>query len=136
MITNHQFCSHVYFPIFCIFQLVKVISFNRLCNVLQISGEAQQQLLRAVQHVALLIQGNWVVKSEILYPTSEQDKSKTSGGNMGRDKSKVGGFISEKEKAKLVGVTGICPKILSKARDYVVSILLHLRSFSPKIFVF
>jgi len=99
---------------------VKVISFNRLCNVLQISGEAQQQLLRAVQHVALLIQGNWVVKSEILYPTSEQDKSKTSGGNMGRDKSKVGGFISEKEKAKLVGVTGICPKILSKARDYVL----------------
>jgi len=99
---------------------VKLISFSRLCSVLEISGDAQQQLLRAVQHVALLIQGNWVVKSEILYPTAEQDKSKSSGGSMDKEKAKFTGFGSEKEKSKLCGVTGICPKILTKARDYVL----------------
>jgi len=78
---------------------VKVISFNRLCSILKVGGDAQQQLnlLRAVQHVALLIQGNWVVKSEILYP------------------------FCDKEKVKLCGVTGIHPSILSKARDYVLN---------------
>nr|CAG4642574.1 EOG090X07NA [Evadne anonyx] len=80
---------------------VKVISFSCLCSVLQVSRDTQQQLLIAVQSVALLIQGNWVVKSEILYPYSE-DRSKFSG------------------KSKLVGVTGICPKILTKARDRVL----------------
>lgn len=108
---------------------MKVISFSRLCSVLQVSGDAQQQLLRAVQHVAILIQGNWVVKSEILYPFSEQDKSKFSGVNNEREKSKLSGFVTEREKPKLCGVTGICPKILSKARDYVVSIYLKSHQY-------
>ena len=108
---------------------MKLISFSRLCSVLEISGDAQQQLLRAVQHVALLIQGNWVVKSEILYPTAEQDKSKSSGGSMEKEKAKFTGFGSEKEKSKLCGVTGICPKILTKARDYVVGVGLDFHYY-------
>jgi hypothetical protein len=52
--------------------------------------------------VAELVQGNWVVKSEILYPSGEKDKT-----------------------VKLCGISGIHPDIISKARDYVVNSLLN-----------
>lgn len=65
---------------------------------MQITQEPQKvELLKSLQQVAELVQGNWVVKSEILYP-SEKDKP-----------------------AKLYGITGIHPDIISKARDYVVT---------------
>nr|CAG4638507.1 EOG090X07NA [Cyclestheria hislopi] len=70
---------------------VKLISFGHLCDVLKIMGDARQQLLRSVQQVAVLVQGNWVVKSDVLYP-----------------------------KDKLCGVTGIHHEIIIKARDYLL----------------
>ena len=48
-----------------------------------------------------LIFRNWVIKSEILYPAAEKDKP-----------------------TKLCGVTGIHPRILTRARDHVVYGLL------------
>jgi DNA-directed RNA polymerase III subunit RPC5 len=95
--------SCIYFVILCVditcffislFLLVRLISFARLCETLGVTGDSQQdQLLRSVQQVASLIQGNWVVKSEVLYP-----------------------------KDKMCGVTGVNHEIITKARDYVVSI--------------
>jgi hypothetical protein len=58
--------------------------------------------LKSLQQVAELVQGNWVVKSEILYPSGEKDKT-----------------------VKLCGISGIHPDIISKARDYVVNSLLN-----------
>nr|CAG4641766.1 EOG090X07NA [Eurycercus lamellatus] len=79
---------------------VKVISFGRLCNMLEVTTETQKlELLKSLQHVAELVQGNWVVKSEMIYPSPEKDKP-----------------------VKLCGLTGIHPDIMSKARDHV----LHL----------
>ena len=81
---------------------VKLISFDSLCCCLEITQENQKlELLKSLQQVAELVQGNWVVKSEILYPSAEKEKV-----------------------AKLCGVTGIHPDILSKARDYVVMDLI------------
>lgn len=64
--------------------------------------------LKSLQQVAELVQGNWVVKSEILYPSGEKDKT-----------------------VKLCGISGIHPDIISKARDYVVNSLLN-----PDVFLF
>nr|CAG4650220.1 EOG090X07NA [Sida crystallina] len=76
----------------CLMLNVNLISFSRICSVLKISGDnQQQQLLRSLQHVATLVQGNWVVKSDVLYP-----------------------------KDKMCGVTGINYEIITKARDHVV----------------
>lgn len=81
-----------------LFVAVKLISFNQLCNILEIVHETQKlELLKSLQQVAELVQGNWVVKSEILFPSAEKDKP-----------------------GKLCGITGIQPDIMSKARDYVV----------------
>lgn len=74
---------------------VKVISFGKLCKLLDVQGDnMQQQLLRSLQQVAVLVQGNWVVRSDVIYT-----------------------------KDKLCGVTGISHEICSKARDYLVSFL-------------
>nr|CAG4647122.1 EOG090X07NA [Megafenestra aurita] len=76
---------------------VKLISFSQLCITLKIVQEFQKlELLKSLQQVAELVQGNWVVKSEILYPVVDKDKP-----------------------SKLCGVTGIHPDILTKARDYL-----------------
>lgn len=75
-------------------------SFSRLCSFLGFTEENQQQdVLKCIQQVAELVQGNWVVKSDILYPVPEKERDKT---------------------VKLCGLTGIHPEILSKARDFVV----------------
>uniref|UniRef100_A0A6B2FAJ3 DNA-directed RNA polymerase III subunit RPC5 C-terminal domain-containing protein n=1 Tax=Bothriechis nigroviridis TaxID=88079 RepID=A0A6B2FAJ3_BOTNI len=46
---------------------VKVIAFASLMSLLA-SGTDPAAVLRSIQQVALLVQGNWVVKSDILYP--------------------------------------------------------------------
>ncbi|XP_077481807.1 DNA-directed RNA polymerase III subunit RPC5 [Stigmatopora argus] len=46
---------------------VKVIQFASLMGLLA-SGTDATAVLRCIQQVALLVQGNWVVKSDILYP--------------------------------------------------------------------
>ncbi|EFX88642.1 hypothetical protein DAPPUDRAFT_206352 [Daphnia pulex] len=80
---------------------VKLISFSKLCSTLEIKQESvKMESLKSLQQVAELVQGNWVVKSEILYPSGEKDKT-----------------------VKLCGISGIHPDIISKARDYVVNSL-------------
>ncbi|XP_041829010.1 DNA-directed RNA polymerase III subunit RPC5 [Melanotaenia boesemani] len=46
---------------------VKVMPFANLMGLLA-SGTDQTSVLRCIQQVALLVQGNWVVKSDVLYP--------------------------------------------------------------------
>uniref|UniRef100_A0A1A7WX30 Polymerase (RNA) III (DNA directed) polypeptide E n=1 Tax=Iconisemion striatum TaxID=60296 RepID=A0A1A7WX30_9TELE len=46
---------------------VKVMPFANLMGLLA-SGIDQTSVLRCIQQVALLVQGNWVVKSDVLYP--------------------------------------------------------------------
>uniref|UniRef100_A0A6J0U5N1 DNA-directed RNA polymerase III subunit RPC5 n=1 Tax=Pogona vitticeps TaxID=103695 RepID=A0A6J0U5N1_9SAUR len=46
---------------------VKVIAFANLMSLLA-SGTDATAALRCIQQVALLVQGNWVVKSDVLYP--------------------------------------------------------------------
>ncbi|XP_056153042.1 DNA-directed RNA polymerase III subunit RPC5 [Lampris incognitus] len=46
---------------------VKVIPFANLMGLLA-SGTDSTSVLRCIQQVALLVQGNWVVKSDVLYP--------------------------------------------------------------------
>ncbi|XP_037547085.1 DNA-directed RNA polymerase III subunit RPC5 [Nematolebias whitei] len=46
---------------------VKVMPFANLMGLLA-SGIDQTAVLRCIQQVALLVQGNWVVKSDVLYP--------------------------------------------------------------------
>ncbi|XP_061666588.1 DNA-directed RNA polymerase III subunit RPC5 [Syngnathoides biaculeatus] len=46
---------------------VKVIQFASLMGLLA-SGSDSVSVLRCIQQVALLVQGNWVVKSDVLYP--------------------------------------------------------------------
>ena len=88
---------------------MKLISFARLCSTLDIKAEAQKvELLKCIQQVAEFVQGNWVVKSEVIYPGAEKDKP-----------------------AKLCGVSGVHPDVLSKGRDYIVrnaTLLLPLRN--------
>ncbi|KAL8175488.1 UNVERIFIED_CONTAM: DNA-directed RNA polymerase III subunit RPC5, partial [Gekko kuhli] len=46
---------------------VKVIPFANLMSLLS-SGTDPTAVLRCIQQVAMLVQGNWVVKSDVLYP--------------------------------------------------------------------
>ncbi|XP_015237030.1 PREDICTED: DNA-directed RNA polymerase III subunit RPC5 [Cyprinodon variegatus] len=46
---------------------VKVMPFANLMGLLA-TGTDQTAVLRCIQQVALLVQGNWVVKSDVLYP--------------------------------------------------------------------
>ncbi|XP_036385127.1 DNA-directed RNA polymerase III subunit RPC5 [Megalops cyprinoides] len=48
---------------------VKVMPFANLMGLLT-SGTDSTAVLRCVQQVAMLVQGNWVVKSDVLYPKS------------------------------------------------------------------
>jgi len=83
------------------------MSFSQLCSSLEITTEFQKDnLLNLVQEVAELVQGNWVIKSEILYPAPVKN-----------------------EPVKLTGVSGIHPVILTKARNYVVRFLHSIGIF-------
>ncbi|KAK3559884.1 hypothetical protein QTP86_026184 [Hemibagrus guttatus] len=48
---------------------VKVMPFANLMGLLA-SGTDSTSVLRCIQQVAMLVQGNWVVKSDVLYPKS------------------------------------------------------------------
>lgn len=71
--------------------LVRVLSFAKLCAILSPEHDTTA-ILKYLQQVAMLVQGNWVVNSELIYP-----KDSLSSQNS----------ISE---------------FMSKARDYIVSI--------------
>lgn len=60
------------------------------------SAEFTQSVLKVLQQVAVLVQGNWVVKSDLLYPKNS---------------------ISE---------SGAPNELIQRGRDYVVSILVGL----------
>jgi predicted small secreted protein len=69
-----------------------------LCSILEIKQESVKiEAVKALQKSAELVQGNWVVKSDILYPSADKDKQ-----------------------VKMCGISGIHPDIMTKARDYVV----------------
>ncbi|XP_020608714.1 DNA-directed RNA polymerase III subunit RPC5-like [Orbicella faveolata] len=68
----------------------KVISFSQLCRLLS-PGAKEASVLKCVQQYAVLVQGCWVVKSELLYPE---------------------GSISPN--------SGIAADILCKGRDYLM----------------
>lgn len=70
---------------------VRVISFAKLCEILSPEHNTTA-ILKYLQQVAMLVQGNWVVNSELIYP-----KDSLSPQNV----------ISE---------------FMCKARDYIVSV--------------
>ncbi|KAL0118187.1 hypothetical protein PUN28_009095 [Cardiocondyla obscurior] len=49
-----------------IMKQVRVISFAKLCDIL--SDHDTTMILKYLQQVAMLVQGNWVVNSELIYP--------------------------------------------------------------------
>ncbi|XP_069692182.1 DNA-directed RNA polymerase III subunit RPC5 [Periplaneta americana] len=50
-----------------LFREAKILRFSHLVSILEQSGDIPG-LLRTVQQVAVLVQGNWVVRSDVLYP--------------------------------------------------------------------
>lgn len=48
---------------------VRIISFSNLCEILSPEHETTA-ILKYLQQVAMLVQGNWVVNSELIYPKS------------------------------------------------------------------
>lgn len=75
-------------------------SFEELLGVLGHgnSVEFAQSVLKVLQQVAVLVQGNWVVKSDLLYPKNSVSES------------------------------GAPNELIQRGRDYVVSILSELPS--------
>jgi DNA-directed RNA polymerase-3 subunit RPC5 len=72
-----------------------VLRYSRLVEVLKTRLNVsidEISVLRSTQAVAVLVQGCWVVKSELLYPTD---------------------FVSD--------VSGISGDLMQKGRDYIVS---------------
>uniref|UniRef100_A0A8C3CVX4 RNA polymerase III subunit E n=1 Tax=Cairina moschata TaxID=8855 RepID=A0A8C3CVX4_CAIMO len=92
---------------------VKVMPFANLMSLLG-SGTDSTAVLRCIQQVAMLVQGNWVVKSDVLYP---KDTSSPHSGVpaevlcRGRDfvmwKFTQGRWVVRKEVA---AVTKLCPE--------------------------
>lgn len=56
------------------------------------NSESAQSVLKALQQVAVLVQGNWVVKSDIIYPKDSKSES------------------------------GVPNDLIQRGRDYVVSV--------------
>lgn len=75
------------------FFVAKVISFGQLRAIIS-SDQESTAILKYLQQVAVLVQGNWVVNSELLYP-----KDSISSQN------------------------GIPAELMCRARDYIVSIV-------------
>lgn len=78
--------------LFLFLAIVKVISFADLRSILSAEHDTTA-VVRYLQQVAVLVQGNWVVNSELLYP-----------------------------KDTLSSHNSISAEIMRKARDYIVSI--------------
>lgn len=76
--------------------LAKAIRWNQLLTLLE-KGTDQSLVLKAVQQVAVLVQGCWVVKSEVLYPKSTFSAHNNSPAD-----------------------------VMCRARDFVVSIFLEM----------
>lgn len=74
--------------------VAKIIQFQQLLLLLA-GGEGitSESLLKCLPQVAVLVRGNWIVKSEILYP-----------------------------EATFSSISGVPAEIMCKARDYVVSL--------------
>ncbi|RUS89733.1 hypothetical protein EGW08_002551, partial [Elysia chlorotica] len=83
---------------------VKVIRFNQLVSFLA-PGTDHQAILRSLQNMAVLVQGCWVVKSELLYP--DEDKEDT------RRKRRPNSVVS--------------PELLRRVRDYAMWKFTHCR---------
>lgn len=85
-------CFLLYNIILFLFILAKIVQFNQLMMLLA-GGEGltADNLLKILPKVAVLVQGNWIVKSEILYP--------------------AGTFSA---------ISGVPADLMCRARDYVV----------------
>lgn len=83
---------------------VKVIRFNQLVSFLA-PGTDHQAILRALQNMAVLVQGCWVVKSELLYP--DEDKEDTC------------------RKRRLN--SAVNPELLRRVRDYAMWKFTHCK---------
>lgn len=70
---------------------MKVITFGQLTGLLAGAGDIVK-LLRSVQQCAVLVQGNWVIRSDIVYPKDS---------------------VSEH--------SGVPAELMTRARDYIVS---------------
>ncbi|GFN78523.1 DNA-directed RNA polymerase iii subunit rpc5 [Plakobranchus ocellatus] len=83
---------------------VKVIRFDQLVSFLA-RGTDHQAILRSLQNMAVLVQGCWVVKSELLYP----DEDKEELGRKRRPNSAVS------------------PELLRRVRDYAMWKFTHCK---------
>ncbi|XP_032674592.1 DNA-directed RNA polymerase III subunit RPC5-like [Odontomachus brunneus] len=72
----------------------RIISFSNLCSMLSLEHSTTDVLCH-LQKVAMLVQGNWVLKSELIYPT---------------------GFISSQN--------NISADFMCRARDYILLLLM------------
>ncbi|KAK7003517.1 DNA-directed RNA polymerase III subunit RPC5 [Biomphalaria glabrata] len=81
---------------------VKVIRFNQLISFLA-RGTDQQAVLRTLQSMAVLVQGCWVVKSELLYPDEEKEE------------------LARKRKSH----NAVNPELLRRVRDYAMWKFTH-----------
>lgn len=81
---------------------VKVITFGQLTGLLAGAGDTVK-LLRSVQQCAVLVQGNWVVRSDIVYPKDS---------------------ISEHN--------GVPAELMARARDYILCLLNEGRAVERK----
>ncbi|KAH9513090.1 DNA-directed RNA polymerase III subunit RPC5 [Bulinus truncatus] len=81
---------------------VKVIKFSQLISFLA-PGTDQQAVLRTLQSMAVLVQGCWVVKSELLYPDEDKEE------------------LSRKRKSH----SAVSPELLRRVRDYAMWKFTH-----------
>uniref|UniRef100_A0A8B9KXR1 RNA polymerase III subunit E n=1 Tax=Astyanax mexicanus TaxID=7994 RepID=A0A8B9KXR1_ASTMX len=82
---------------------VKVMPFANLMGLLA-SGTDSTAVLRCIQQVALLVQGNWVVKSDVLYPKSTCSPH-----------------------------SGVPAEVLCRGRDFVVNSQLKISCLHPQL---
>lgn len=75
----------------------KVINFDLLMRMLDNAAWSADLVLQTLPSVGMLVQGNWTVLSEILYPTGT-----------------------------LSGTNGVPAELMCRARDYVVSLPINL----------
>ncbi|XP_012534472.2 LOW QUALITY PROTEIN: DNA-directed RNA polymerase III subunit RPC5 [Monomorium pharaonis] len=83
---------------------VRIISFAKLCEILFPKSDERmtREILKHLQEVAMLVQGNWVVKSDEIY----KDNSKNSSEDNLQDNLSSQNSISD---------------FMCKARDYILS---------------
>lgn len=99
----------VIFLIYIVFSnSAKIIQFQQLYLLLA-GGEGitAEALLKCLPQVAVLVRGNWIVKSEVLYPTGT-----------------------------LSAISGVPAEHMCKARDYVVSLKSYYLGGNNKYYLF